>query len=155
MLIIPCPECAEPASVRHHFGLPSTDGPVEMVTVSCTGPAGHGFLMALDGLAAGSLAMMVEQRLAESRSPRMLVIPCPECTMLAAAFNLRCERDWGWTAEFRCTRPGGGHRFRDVLRVLPAESLVAMLGQLRLVPPSSGAELAAALAGAGAARTAP
>ena len=41
--LVVCPECSAPAEVVDRFTLPSTDGPVEHVTVACL--ARHRFLL--------------------------------------------------------------------------------------------------------------
>jgi len=43
-----CPECGGPAEVTERFGLPSTDGPISHVAISCA--AEHHFRMPADGL---------------------------------------------------------------------------------------------------------
>jgi len=50
LTIVACPQCRVPAEITERFSLPSTDGPVAHVAVSCA--AGHHFRMAADrGLA--------------------------------------------------------------------------------------------------------
>jgi hypothetical protein len=49
---IACPECGAPADIMERFSLPSTDGPVAHVAVSCA--VGHHLRMAADRLPAGS-----------------------------------------------------------------------------------------------------
>jgi hypothetical protein len=43
-----CPECGVPAEITDQFWLPSTDGPVAHVAVSCA--ASHHFRMPAEGL---------------------------------------------------------------------------------------------------------
>src|SRR5205814_1080 len=43
IIITSCPQCHDPAEVTDRFWLPSTDGPIEHVAVSCT--TGHHFRM--------------------------------------------------------------------------------------------------------------
>jgi hypothetical protein len=50
LTITPCPGCHAPAEVTERFTLPSTDGPVPHVAVSCAG--GHHYRMAADRLPA-------------------------------------------------------------------------------------------------------
>jgi len=41
-----CPECDAPAELTHYATLASTDGPIDMVRITC--PAKHWFLMTAD-----------------------------------------------------------------------------------------------------------
>ena len=52
LTLLPCPECRVPAEVTERFSLPSTDGPVDHLALSCA--AGHHFKMAIDRLPAQS-----------------------------------------------------------------------------------------------------
>lgn len=49
---VACPECLLPAEITDRFRLPSTDGPVEHVRVSCV--AHHHFCLPLDKVVAAS-----------------------------------------------------------------------------------------------------
>jgi hypothetical protein len=49
LTIVPCPDCGVPAEITDCCTLPSTDGPVVHVALSCL--AGHHFRMAADMLA--------------------------------------------------------------------------------------------------------
>jgi hypothetical protein len=138
MLLIPCPECQEPAEVCDQFILQSTDGPVEMATVRCSRPdASHDYRMALDRLPARSLASLVQQQhratTPESRQG-ILIIPCPEC-QAPAEVNLAEHRLAPWksriaVATICCSRPDG-HDLRLALDQLPSETLAAMVQQQR------------------------
>ena len=48
--LVSCPDCGVPAEITEHFGLPSTDGPVDHIALHCA--AGHHFRMAADRLPA-------------------------------------------------------------------------------------------------------
>ena len=48
--LVSCPDCGVPAEVTERFWLPSTDGPVDHIALSCV--AGHHFRMAVDALSA-------------------------------------------------------------------------------------------------------
>ena len=48
--LTPCPQCGGDAAITERFTLPSTDGPVAHVALSCV--AGHHFRMAAERLAA-------------------------------------------------------------------------------------------------------
>jgi hypothetical protein len=50
LTVIPCPACGIPAEVTERFSLPSTEGPVGHVALSCA--VGHHFRMAVDRLPA-------------------------------------------------------------------------------------------------------
>ena len=61
--VIACPDCSVPAEVTERFSLPSTDGPVDHIALSCV--AGHHFRMAVDALSAqgqGQLALQDSRR---------------------------------------------------------------------------------------------
>ena len=48
MTLLPCPECGVPAEVPDRISLPSTDGPIDHLAMSCV--AGHHFNLASDRL---------------------------------------------------------------------------------------------------------
>src|SRR6266436_4309025 len=50
LTVISCPDCGVPAEITERFSLPSTDGPLKHVALSCA--AGHHFRMAVDRLPA-------------------------------------------------------------------------------------------------------
>ncbi len=50
LTLISCPECGVPAEITDRFSLPSTDGPVDHVTVTCA--RRHHFRMPSDSLPA-------------------------------------------------------------------------------------------------------
>jgi hypothetical protein len=50
LTVISCPDCGVPAEVTERFSLPSTDGPVRHIALTCA--AGHHFRMAVDRLTA-------------------------------------------------------------------------------------------------------
>ena len=63
LTVIACPDCGVPAEITERFSLPSTDGPVKHVVLSCT--AGHHFRMAVDRLPAQAQEQLAGQ---ETRS---------------------------------------------------------------------------------------
>ena len=63
LTVISCPDCSVPAEVTERFSLPSTEGPVGHVALSCA--AGHHFRMAVDRLPAQAQAQLAVQ---ETRS---------------------------------------------------------------------------------------
>jgi hypothetical protein len=69
-----CPDCRAPAEITERFSLPSTDGPIKHVAVSCA--AGHHYRMPADRLperARAALAVTVAgSRTGPARSLRWL-----------------------------------------------------------------------------------
>jgi hypothetical protein len=60
--LVPCPDCSCPAEITERFRLPSTDGPVDHIALSCA--AGHHFRMAADRLPAQQPQPLGLERLA-------------------------------------------------------------------------------------------
>ena len=85
LTVIPCPDCGVPAEVTERFSLPSTDGPVRHVALSCA--AGHHFRMAVDRLP----ALAQEQLAVQETRPRYLH---PAATAKASGFQ-RWLFSWG------------------------------------------------------------
>jgi hypothetical protein len=73
----PCPECGGDAAITDRFTLPSTDGPVAHVALSCAG--GHHFRMAADGLATCAASREAGIR------PRTVQL-CIHCRQIPAGF---------------------------------------------------------------------
>ena len=59
---VSCPDCSGPAEITERFRLPSMDGPVDHIALSCA--AGHHFRMAADGLPAQQPQPLGLERLA-------------------------------------------------------------------------------------------
>ena len=59
LTILPCPECGVPAEVTDRFSLPSTDGPIDHLAMSCA--VGHHV-----NLASGRLPVQSQQELARA-----------------------------------------------------------------------------------------
>ena len=97
----PCPECGGDAAITERFTLPSTDGPIAHVALSCA--AGHHFRMAAERLAMYALP--------GSLLPRAVQL-CIHCRQIPADFwvsrknavvshrpwCLSCCLELGWSA---------------------------------------------------------
>jgi hypothetical protein len=81
LTVIPCPHCGVPAEVTERFSLPSTDGPVGHVALSCA--AGHHFRMAVDRLPAPAQQQLAAQ---ETRSRGRTIQLCIHCMENPAGF---------------------------------------------------------------------
>ena len=81
LTVIPCPHCGVPAEVTERFSLPSTDGPVGHVALSCA--AGHHFRMAVDRLPAPARQQLAAQ---ETRSRGRTIRLCIHCMENPAGF---------------------------------------------------------------------
>jgi hypothetical protein len=66
LTVIPCPDCGVPAEVTERFSLPSTEGPVGHVALSCA--AGHHFRMAVDRLSAPAQQQLAVQETRRTRA---------------------------------------------------------------------------------------
>jgi hypothetical protein len=80
LTVISCPQCGVPAEVTDRFSLPSTDGPLPHVALSCAG--GHHFRMAVDRLPA-----QAQQQLAARQQARGVQL-CIHCQQNPARFWL-------------------------------------------------------------------
>ena len=81
LTVIPCPDCGVPAEVTERFSLPSTDGRVGHVALSCA--AGHHYRMAVDRLPApGQEQLAVQQTRSKGRSIQV----CIHCRENPAGF---------------------------------------------------------------------
>jgi hypothetical protein len=81
LTVISCPECGVPAEVTDRFSLPSTDGPVKHVALSCA--AGHHFRMAVDRLPAPGQQQLAAQQV---RGRARTVQLCIHCRQNPAGF---------------------------------------------------------------------
>jgi len=81
LTVIPCPDCGVPAEVTERFSLPSTDGPVGHVALSCA--AGHHYRMAVDRLPAPGQEQLAVQ---ETRSKGRTIQVCIHCRENPAGF---------------------------------------------------------------------
>ena len=81
LTVISCPDCGVPAEVTERFSLPSTDGPVKHVALSCA--AGHHFRMAVDRLPAQAQEQLAVQ---ETRTKTRTVQLCIHCRENPAGF---------------------------------------------------------------------
>lgn len=79
--VIACPDCGVPAEVTERFSLPSTDGPIQHVSVSCA--AGHDVRIAAD-----RLPVQAREQLAvrETRVKLRTVQLCIHCRANPAGF---------------------------------------------------------------------
>jgi hypothetical protein len=76
LTVISCPDCGVPAEVTERFSLPSTDGPVGHLALSCA--AGHQFKMAVDRLPAQAQQQLALQQAPTRAGARQLCIHCQE-----------------------------------------------------------------------------
>jgi hypothetical protein len=81
LTVISCPDCGVPAEVTERFSLPSTDGPVRHLALSCA--AGHHFRMAVDRLPAQAQEQLAGQ---EARTKTRTVQICIHCMENPAGF---------------------------------------------------------------------
>ena len=81
LTVISCPACSVPAEVTERFSLPSTDGPVPHVALSCA--AGHHFRMAVDRLSAQAQQQLAFQR---PRTRARTIQLCIHCQQNPAGF---------------------------------------------------------------------
>jgi hypothetical protein len=76
LAVISCPDCGVPAEITERFSLPSTDGPVSHIALSCA--AGHHFRMAADRLPAPAQQQLARQQARTRARIRQLCIHCRE-----------------------------------------------------------------------------
>jgi hypothetical protein len=76
LTVISCPDCGVPAEVTERFSLPSTDGPVSHVALSCA--AGHHFRMAVERLPAQAQQQLTLQQTRTRTGGHQLCIHCRE-----------------------------------------------------------------------------
>jgi hypothetical protein len=82
LTVIACPQCNVPAEVTERFSLPSTDGPLPHVALSCAG--GHHFRMAVDRLPAGAQQQLALQQHARGKAGAIQL--CIHCQHNPAGF---------------------------------------------------------------------
>jgi hypothetical protein len=81
LTVIQCPDCRVPAEITERFSLPSTDGPVGHIALSCV--AGHHFRMAVDRLPPQAQEQLAAQ---ETRAWGRTVQLCIHCQENPAGF---------------------------------------------------------------------
>jgi hypothetical protein len=74
LTVISCPDCEVPAEVTERFSLPSTDGPVRHIALTCA--AGHHFRMPVDRLTAQAQEQLAGQETRVKLRTRRLCIHC-------------------------------------------------------------------------------